>query len=349
MRKYSLYAVCASMMLASCSLSEEENLIHSPESEGIKFSTYVGMNTPTRAMDKTTFSNSNVIGLNACKTAGSLSGNFTNNFMTNEALTKTGDGWIYDAPKFWPANTTDRISFVASYPNIQPSISNGQCSFSFNVNDEPGNQQDFMWSSITDAYRDDRNGTHQNGIQESPATTPKDKVTLTFKHALSFIKFNAKTDKSYSDITIEITDIIVKNLYGSGTYTLSSTLSEGIWAVSGEQTKTYDLIPTAEAKETVTATSSTVGNTMLVIPQTLNTTTSGASTVTIKYTVTYGTSSMSVNEERTFNLANTSITQWEQNKIYNYNFIIALDMITFDATIDSWSNSGSVSSDLTIQ
>ena len=90
MRKYSLYAVCASMMLASCSLSEEENLIHSPESEGIKFSTYVGMNTPTRAMDKTTFSNSNVIGLNACKTAGSLSGNFTNNFMTNEALTKTG-------------------------------------------------------------------------------------------------------------------------------------------------------------------------------------------------------------------------------------------------------------------
>lgn len=349
MKKYSLYAVCASMMLASCSLSEEEYLTHSPESEGIKFSTYVGMNMLTRAMDKTGFSNGNQIGLNACMTTGSLNGNFTNNFMTNETLTKTSDGWIYNTPKFWPANTTDRISFVAAYPNIQPSISNGQCSFTFTVNDEPGNQQDFMWSSITNAYRDDRNGTHQNGILESPVTTPTDKVTLTFKHALSFIKFNAKTDKSYSDITIEITDIIVKNLYGSGTYTLSSTLSEGTWAVSGEQAKTYDLIPVSGSKKTVTATSSTVGNTMLVIPQTLNTTASVASTVTIKYTVTYGTSSMSVNEERTFNLANASITQWEQNKIYNYNFIIALDMITFDATIDSWSNSGSVSSDLTIQ
>lgn len=349
MKKQTLFAVCTSMMLASCSLSEEENLIHNPESESIKFGTYVSMNTPTRAMDKTSFSNGNEIGLNASKTTGNLNGNFTNNFMTNETLKKGSDGWSYNTPKFWPANTTDRISFVASYPNIQPTISNGLCSFTFNVNDEPGNQQDFMWSSITNAYRDDRNGTHQNGIQETPATTPKDKVTLTFKHALSFIKFTAKTDKSYSNITFEITDIIVKNLYGSGTYTLSSTLSEGTWAVSGEQTKTYDLIPTAEAKETVTATSSTVGNTMLVIPQTLNTTTAGASTVTIKYTVTYGTSSMSVNEERTFNLANASITQWEQNKIYNYNFIIALDMITFDATIDSWNNSSSVSSDLTIQ
>ena len=47
-----------------------------------------------------------------------------------------------------------------------------------------------------------------------------------------------------------------------------------------------------------------------------------------------------MNEERTFNLATAALKDgntWEQDKVYNYIFNITLDMITFDAVVDNWS------------
>lgn len=350
MKKIPFYVACASIALYSCTSSE--NTENGFQPEAMTFSTYVNMNgTPdSRALDKSSFTTGDVIGINACQTNGALAGNFTNNFMINEALTKTNDGrWTYENSKFWPVNTSDRISFVASYPQIAPAITEGKCSFDFTVKSTVGTQEDFIWSTITDAHRSDRNGTYQNGVFEAPATTPVSDVVLHFRHALSRIVFNAKAAAYYNGATITVTDIVLHNLYGAGTYTLSNTLGKGSWNVSGEQNQEY--IALENGTNTAIETGfHPFGSSLLLMPQVLNTTEGGnKSTVTIKYTVKYAAPAMTVNEERTFDLATKQLLNgntWEQDKIYSYNFNIALDMITFDAVVDNWS--GSTDSGLTI-
>lgn len=334
MKKMILYVAYAATMLVSCS-SNEESPNNGKESEKVSFSSYVDMTSQGRALDMTGFAEDDVIGVDACWTEGTtLDKNFTNNFMQNEALTKTTTGWTYENTQFWPTNPTDRVSFVASYPKMEPEISEGLCSFNFKVNPEAGLQQDFLWSSITDAHSGDRNGSYQNGIKEDPVTSPITHVTFHFRHALSKIVFKAKTATYYNGTTITVTDIYLNNLYNSGTYTLNSTLGKGEWVPEGDQLTGYTALEKG-ASTIMNASYSTVGTSLLLIPQILN----SESTVTIKYTVTYQNPSVTRNEEKTFNLAIADLKTWEQDKVYNYNFNIALDLITFDAVVDSWGNS----------
>lgn len=337
MKKICLYAACMAVVMTSCS-SEEENMAGATDGNKVAFATYVDMNA--RALVKNTFSEGDVLCINAFQHNGSTVGQeFVNNFMQNEKLTKTATGWTYENSKFWPMNEEDRISFVASYPDIAPTIENGICSFDFDVDANAAAQQDLMWSTITDAHRNDRNGTHQNGALETPATTPLNNVVLHFRHALSKIVFNAKAATYYSGTTITVTDIIVNNLYGAGSYSLSADLGKGSWTMEGEQNNSY--MPLSGGTDAAIDTySRTFGTSLLMIPQVLSTTDGNESTVTIKYTVKYANPSKEVNEERTFNLATAALKDgntWEQDKIYNYNFNITLDMITFDAVVDSWS------------
>ena len=338
-KSYCISAICGIALLASCS-SGEETMQSRQDGDRVAFGSYVDM--PTRALDKSYFSTGDELCINAFQSSAStLNHDFVNNFMENETLSKTADGWTYVNSKFWPMNANDRISFVASYPNIHPSIAGGVCTFPFSVNATPALQQDFMWSTITDAHRNDRNGTHQNGVLEEPNTTPLNNVVLHFRHALSRIVFNAKTVTYYSGATITITDIIVRNLYGQGEYSLTSDLGKGSWALSGAQDNAYTPL-SGGTSNAIDTRYKTFGTSLLVLPQKLNTTAGHESTVTIRYTVNYHNPSKVVNEERTFNLATASLLNgdtWEQDKVYNYNFNIALDMITFDAVVDSWGGS----------
>lgn len=335
----SVSAICAVVMMASCS-SDGETVLNQQNNARVAFGTYVDM--PTRALDKSYFSTGDEICINAFQSSvTTVDHEFTNNFMANETLSKTDAGWTYVNSNFWPMNSNDRISFVASYPNINPTIAGGICTFPFSVNGNASLQQDFMWSTITDAHRNDRNGTNQNGVIETPNTTPLDNVVLHFRHALSRIVFNAKTITYYSGATITITDIIVNNLYGKGSYSLTAALGKGSWAMEGNQDCTYT--PLSGGTTNVVNTSyRTFGTSLLMVPQVLSTAAGAESTVTIKYTVNYSNPTKIVNEERTFNLATAALLNgntWEQDKIYNYNFNISLDMITFDAVVDSWSGS----------
>ena len=109
--------------------------------------------------------------------------------------------------------------------------------------------------------------------------------------------------------------------------------------MAGEQNCSYT--PLSGGTTTAIDTSTrTFGTSLLMVPQVLNTSDNHPSTVTIKYTVNYSNPSKVVNEQRTFHLATTALKDgntWEQDKIYNYIFNITLDMITFDAVVDTWS------------
>lgn len=334
MNRYYISTVAAlAAMLSACTSSELEPTI-TADNDAIEFGTYVDMQS--RALEKSTFSEGDKICINAFQSEGTSVGkDFTANFMENETLTKTASGWTYANPKFWPMNSVDRISFVASHPYIAPTIAAGICTFPFEVNANPAAQTDLLWSTITDANRDDRNGTHQNGVLETPATSPRDNVVLHFRHALSKVVFNAKAATYYNGTTITITDIAVKNLYAKGSYSLTKNLEEGSWTLEGEANNGYTIL-TGGTDTAIDTRLKSFGTSLLMIPQTLSTDAATAPTVTIKYTVTYSNPNKTVNEERTFNLATDKITVWEQNKAYNYNFNITLDMITFDAVIENW-------------
>lgn len=343
MKKIYLFAAIAAA-LVSCSSSEDETVNNLPESDAISFDSYV--NDQTRALEKSVFAEGDQLLINAFQSEETtVDKEFVANFMQNELLTRSATGWDYSNIKFWPKNSTDRISFVAVHPVVDPYIGDGKLAYNFSVNDNPASQEEFLWSTITDAYRDDRNGTHQNGVQEDPATTPINNVVFNFRHGLSKIVFNAKTAVYYPGTTITITDIVVNNLYGSGVYNIPYSLTKGTWEVTGDQNKNYTIL-TGGTTAVVDTYTRILGSSLLLIPQTLSTDDKAPSTVTIKYTVKYTNPSAIVNEERTFNLATVGLKDgntWEQDKVYNYNFNIALDMITFDATISSWSDSANSS------
>lgn len=331
--------ITATLIAASCSSVEEGDKTSSSDNQ-ISFGSYI--HKPVKALEMNAFSVGDELCVNACQSQGSLlAGKFTDNFMQNEVLTKTSTGWTYANPRFWPMNANDRISFVANYPsNVHPQIADGVCSYDFQVNDNPAAQQEFLWSTITDAHRSDRNGTHQNGILEQPASAPITDVVLHFRHALSKVNFSAKAAANYGGATITVTGIEVRNLYNAGTYSLTAELGKGNWVNSGTQDHHYTVL-TGGTDLAINTYYKNFGSSLLTVPQSLSTATDKPSTVTIRYTVSYQNPSKVIEEERTFNLATSAITAWEQDKIYNYRFNIALDMITFDATIGDWSNSES--------
>ena len=93
MKKLLLSAACVAAVMCSCT-SEEENVTAVASGDKLSFSTYVDMNS--RALDKSSFAVNDVLCINAFQYNGSTVGQqFTNNFMQNEALTKTSTGWTY--------------------------------------------------------------------------------------------------------------------------------------------------------------------------------------------------------------------------------------------------------------
>lgn len=333
-----LAGIPMALVAASCS---SENEAPASSGEAVTFSSYI--NQSTKSLEKSSFQIGDELCMNAFMASETtLDKDFEPNFMENETLTKTEMGWTYANSKYWPLNTSDRISFVVSYPNIQPTIESGICNYAFTVNDNPDLQQDFLWSTITDAHRTDRNGSHQNGILETPATKPLADVTLHFRHALSKIVFKAKAATYYNNATITVTDIKVNNLYNEGTYSLSKEYGKGEWTLSGDANHNYIAL-TGGTTTAINTYLKDFGTSLLMMPQTL----SKEASVTIKYTVNYANPSKTTYEERTFPLTTAVILAWEQDKVYSYNFNITLDMITFDAVIDSWGENDF--SEITIQ
>lgn len=332
MKKMYLSAAVVAALAASCS-SEEEYVVENLAQDDVSFGTYVDMQT--KALEKNSFATGDQLCINAFQSTGSMIGQqFTNNFMKDEILTRTASGWTYTNTRFWPNDEEERISFVASYPAIYPAITHGICSFGFAVDANPASQRDFMWSTITDATRSDRNGTHQNGVVEEPATRPLTDVVLHFRHALSKVTFNAKAATYYGGATITVTGITVSNLFAEGTYSLTEDLERGSWKVSGLNNNGYTALADG-TDEAINTYYKSFGTSLLMIPQELPTG-EGAPAVTINYTVEYENPARTLYEERTFNLGSADVPAWEQDKVYNYNFNIGLDMITFGAVIESW-------------
>ena len=86
--KYLLLIAFPAFLITSCSSDDE--IVTERADKTIGFSTYIENNT--RAVGKSTFEDGDVIGLYACRTTGDYANSYTNNFMSNIAMTKGESG-----------------------------------------------------------------------------------------------------------------------------------------------------------------------------------------------------------------------------------------------------------------
>lgn len=203
------------------------------------------------------------IGVFACFSNGEFSvGSSTPNFMYNQQVERQSDGsWTYSPVKYWPGNTTDKISFFAyapyvdeaaiggSNPSFQGKTATGFPKLTYTVPTAEADQIDLLAATPL--------------MNRTAPTTGSEKVKFNLKHALTKVNVGIK-----SEVGIKVTALSVNNApatatltftdsgfdWGSyaGTKTLNATLAGGgmeVAANTAEATAlaTFFLLPSKAA------------------------------------------------------------------------------------------------------
>ena len=168
-------------------------------------------------------------------------------------------------PYYWPENA-DKLSFFAYSPYDIASFgtSTGKVTLSYTADETIKEQKDLLIAAAFDESR-----ANQSTFSQS----------LTFKHALTAVTFEAAADLFPCTITkVSLSGIPTTNTY---TYATATGASYGTWGTTGSNVKTFDFpLNVKVTSSTATLTSDTDETTLLMVPQTLP---SGA-TATIEFT-----------------------------------------------------------------
>jgi hypothetical protein len=229
--KYLTLALSASALLSACSgdefLESENN-----SAEAITFGTYVTTATRATVIDNAQLQKHS-FGVNAYThtTAwdGVMSTTATPDFMLLQQVSySSASGWTYSPLKYWPANASTQVSFVAWAPYDKVTVS---------TKDETTagaplatyNFEDATTSKIDTAKMYDLVSAHS--FNNSGASTQHNTVKFSFKHALSRVQIQAKTDQIYFDKTdakkrtlfiIEDVTLSGDSLYTHGSFDLAA-------------------------------------------------------------------------------------------------------------------------------
>ena len=170
-------ALASLTMATSCS---QDDLLSSSKSSENEISFHASMGLKSRATETTT-NNLESFVVNAFKNGDA-------NYMTNVTYNKNKDSWTNEkGTYFWPTEGT--LNFYAYAPATPGSAGtmkldkDAQTLTDFSPNSTAEEQKDFIYTSTTGSYEKDK----ENG------------VSLTFKHALSWIDIKAKnSNKAYT-------------------------------------------------------------------------------------------------------------------------------------------------------
>lgn len=323
--KYLLLIAFPAFLITSCSSDDE--IVTERADKTIGFSTYIENNT--RAVGKSTFEDGDVIGLYACRTTGDYANSYTNNFMSNVAVTKGESGWTYSPISAWPTDENEHISFVAFYPRNSTTSSPG-LTYAFTASTDLENQVDPLWCTVKDANINDRNGTAINGSEADAAfEATSGSVPLKFKHMLSKVRVKIKLNSDYPGITTKLNSMTLAGISQSGTFTISSSLSYGSWSASSTKGNIALLQTSDEAKEL--STDELLMGEILAIPQSLTGSTNAYLSINYTHTLAEG-------GEKTISKTIYLGDSWVYNKIYNYVVNVSLDVnnITLSTEIANW-------------
>ena len=177
---------------------------------------------------------------------GDWDGTQTPNYINNEKAMASNGTYGFNPPHFWPGKDYN-LAFFAYAPydedgGILGNTTAGAPTLTYTVPGEITKQKDLLAYWKTDVSGS-TNATYE----------------LNFFHLCTAVKFKVGTGLGNA-----ITSISIKNVYGSGTYSVANET----WTTPGEANGTYTLTITSE--NTPEGTELTEGeNTFMMIPQTL--------------------------------------------------------------------------------
>lgn len=176
---------------------------------------------------------------------GEWSDTQTPNYIDNAKATASGGTYGFNPPYFWPDETYNMAFFAYAPYDEDGTIfqdKTGELTLQYTVPTDITEQKDLL-------------ACWQTGIAGNKRAT----VNLRFSHLCTAVKF-----KVGEGLENAITSISIKNVYGSGTY----SVAEEKWTPTGDANGTYIL--TIDPKNTSEGTELTEGeNTFMMIPQTL--------------------------------------------------------------------------------
>ena len=344
MKKFFLFAAMAGVALTGCVKTESEVAVKS-DSNRIVFDNPV-VSSVTRALIDGTEYPDNVPFSVYAQYKNDDTGEdllYMNNVTTQHVMSTPGtkqESWIPEGSYYWPKQ--GELSFAAYSPTAaQDAFTSvawtNAAGFTFTgfnavTNNDATKLYDLMYSDYVAGQKQ----TNENDYDKYYG------IQLTFRHALSALVFNAKTEEDYgADAVIKITNIEVLSPVGSGD--LSVTNSTGLRATWTPGADVASMAVTGVTGATqLTNTEAQQGNVMLMVPQTFD----GDVKVKITYTMQMATSAAPVThtyevalntlEESDSASSTTAHDGWDASRRYTYNIIIGLDRIYFAPTVEPW-------------
>lgn len=218
MRTKNLMMVLTALAMAGCSQNEVTDM--NPDAHPvIGFDVYTGVQTRGAETDLTALQKSGTgFGFLAYKTEGDWStkgSEATPDFLYNEHGTWTAGAptgsWGYDNIRFWPTNTTDKISFFAYAPYEASPTDGSNKGITLSAQTAKGAPTlDFAltttnnWKDMVDLVTDNR-----DNIQDQTAGSNSGTVSFKFSHVLTKVAdIKVKPDQTLgSDIKIYVTNL----------------------------------------------------------------------------------------------------------------------------------------------
>lgn len=244
----------AALTIAGC--SQNEVMDESPDANpAVGFDVYTGAQTKGTVEDNTSIKTG--FGILAYATGATSWAGSTEkpNFMYNQKVEYKTNKWEYSPVRYWPKNTTDKITFFAYAPYesapdagtnkgivlSQTAAGNPKITFSLKAADS-------MIDLLTDEAQTNKTKANTSGT-----------VAFKFKHILSRVKLMAKAQSALAtgtDIVIKKVIILGKTnhaqtkFYTQAVYTTALGTTNGKWAAGTQAASDYDLANVLDVKAT---------------------------------------------------------------------------------------------------
>lgn len=246
------------------------------------------------------------------------------------------NGWGFATPYYWPKN--GNLSFIAYSPSTAAAtVTDNGIEFANYTVGTTANV-DLLFSEVA------RNKTKDNVNTPNFPVSYKG-IELTFKHALSSVRFAVKTKANYLGTEIKVQKIEVLNAYSKGNF--NQGLEDNATAVTKPATEnscwsghtdkidytaftgdiTVGETPLYVHNSSAAATANTTD--LILLPQTLT----AGTQAQVKVTYTIKSPSGNVLPQTTvLNLTG----EWLRGTRYTYTVVFGLDEIYLDPTVEEW-------------
>ena len=346
MKKIMILAAAAALALVSC--AKVETIQNTNDENAIVFGAYSGKVTETKLAALTT-STLTSFGVYAYYTDGAdWSASATPNFMFNQSVTGShAGGFTYSPLKYWPNETSDKLSFFAYAPYMTMSngieedsenTDTGAPTIKYTMPALEANQVDLLWATPLKNQQRDTYGN--NGKVAFVFNHALAKIEVKVRYLLESINAGSTTGSALAAVTtVTLNEVHITGPFGGASGTLN--LETGVWSdvTLDDDNVTYS---TTGLTQNVTNSNAAVTgiNPAIILPNSTADPAAGYDVeVTVKYTVETTDGKLNGGKSTVVNTITNTINDMTFVGGYAYNIVLVLGLesVKVDATVsDSW-------------